>query len=1058
MSDVQDELSTSDDPTSMPRPPFVISFVADDRDWAEWVAGHLDGLGRPNRLLDPALDPGSAALRQVATQRSAGDRVIVIASHALLQAATEPLDLDRIDAAAAPLIVVLIEDVALPAEWGDAVRAPMFEAPDDYHASRRLLLEALDTAFPGAAAPTPAPTPELRRAYPALPEPVVILDPYPVPEPAPSSAPALETGPPGPVRSVFDELPTTAEPLGPAPVAEAAPGLDELPSPATRPGAGLLGLSAAHTIEAAQTGGASVTETERDAEPAGAEPAEIDAEPAVSRLPFGAPVLYWPDGGVLDRLERGLRHRCGEELRPPGGLFARRDADTEVPTGVLVALTGPLGVGTSTLALAHAHRRSSHLDLVWWARGHSTETLRADLRALAVAIGIDATTTDGLLSGLCRHLATTDDQWLLVIDDLADGVHLDGLTPTAGKGQVLVTGRSAPERSFDLAVGAPDPATARQALAAACEAADPDQLGRIADELADQPWALAIAIGLLTGGAEGETIAAGHLADVLDRLHTDGTVGLPARSSADAVVLAAQATLVDADGATAECLTVLSVLAPLPLGRREVDDLCPQLAAMAAPCHLVNVGDDQLAMVPAAAAAIRRMAGHEATGPAASRAAALVGSVLTADAPATVVDRYAPHATALLELADTPATAADVLTALGGAADVAGDWAARLAGHAGDTDQPDQPDQPDQAGNGVEPGHVTDGGPAAAPVTAEVPSEEALAELRRTAHDASAAGNHDRAMQLFEQLVDATAARHGADDLQALSARTELAMATAAAGNRHRANQLLEAIATDTARVSGEDHPATTLAKHNLANSYAELGRHDAALVLRRHVLEARSRTLGDDHPQTVSARSNLANSLSAVGATRDALTLREEVAEVRLRTLGLDNGQTLGALNNLANSYADLERHDEALRVRQQVLEGRERLLGAEHPHTITARNNLANSLAAVGRHDEALAERQRTLADSERVLGPDHPHTITARANLAFTGALPAPAAATTPTGDTPTAGTDAPSTSAAAAPADGAPAGETPAAAAEGTPSPTGEEGPRKKRRFWFFFWRR
>jgi len=49
MSDPQQELSTPGTTRSDVRAPVVVSFAAEDRDWADWVRVHLDALGQRER-------------------------------------------------------------------------------------------------------------------------------------------------------------------------------------------------------------------------------------------------------------------------------------------------------------------------------------------------------------------------------------------------------------------------------------------------------------------------------------------------------------------------------------------------------------------------------------------------------------------------------------------------------------------------------------------------------------------------------------------------------------------------------------------------------------------------------------------------------------------------------------------------------------------------------------------------------------------------------------------------------------------------------------------------
>ena len=178
----------------------LISFTAADRDWADWVAGHLDELGYRYQVAETPLESGEAALEAIARQRRNGTPQLLIASGALVGKTLDLLDLDRVELNVAPLVVALIEDVALPAEWGDAALAPMFEVPDDYAGSRQLLVVALARALPA---------------------------------PRTNDHPTWRT--PEPLPSVFDR--PTAAPTPP-------PGSDttdkDLPTPASHPRAGLI--------------------------------------------------------------------------------------------------------------------------------------------------------------------------------------------------------------------------------------------------------------------------------------------------------------------------------------------------------------------------------------------------------------------------------------------------------------------------------------------------------------------------------------------------------------------------------------------------------------------------------------------------------------------------------------------------------------------------------------------------------------------------------------------------------------------------------------------------
>ena len=774
MSDPQEELSTPGTTRSDVRVPVVVSFAAEDRDWADWVRVHLDALGQRHELLEPALPPGPEALRRIAELRRAGTVPLVVVSDALLAGAGRSLDLDRLDTTALPLVLVLIEDVALPPEWVGAARASMFEAADDYDGSRALLLGALETVL----GPTGTDDFPAVRSFRSMPAPLVVIDPFPVPTPAPAVAPVepapaattitpattttttttpTTTPAPAPAGPTLPaalpvgldpvgarptmpiglgapaaERPAAVEPtpgtlvalapapahlagpdaitpvalVGPAPAPEpAAPaplgsigaaaladalrrhvdrpvGLAPLPGPAQRPAAGLLRLGTGQAVHAAGLGGAAVTETEDEVRPQRPAVArrrtpvlprpEVEGRPAVFRLPLGATARRWSVDSALGALDRGLRARWGERTVGDGGLFARDSVASPV-TDAVVAAVGPVGTGTTTVALAHAHRHLDRVDVLWWVRGITTTTVRADLRSLAVAIGIDATDTAGLLEGLRDWLETTDHPWLIVVDGLQPGVQLDGLLPTAGPGHVVVTGRSVPPGLQFVSVNPPGVGAARRALTGAAGPGDDGPtaaaLEQIAAALAPHPWALAIAAGLLGTGA----VDAVFLASRLERSEVPAGFVAPTEP-ADAVALVALEVL-GLGSAAVDALLAAAVLAPAPLSfdliARPADDHVSRGLGAA----LLTLGDDHVALVPAVAAALRRLATPATLTAARGRALELLDQALPDQAGASVTDLYAPHVLALAETASPGALGEPA----GRVARVAEAWRARLA-------------------------------------------------------------------------------------------------------------------------------------------------------------------------------------------------------------------------------------------------------------------------------------------------------------------------------------------------------------------------------------------
>ncbi|MFJ3673672.1 tetratricopeptide repeat protein, partial [Streptomyces sp. NPDC090106] len=174
-----------------------------------------------------------------------------------------------------------------------------------------------------------------------------------------------------------------------------------------------------------------------------------------------------------------------------------------------------------------------------------------------------------------------------------------------------------------------------------------------------------------------------------------------------------------------------------------------------------------------------------------------------------------------------------------------------------------------------------------------------------------------------------------------------------------------QSLSTISERLLGGEHPDTLTARASLAASYWQAGRTGEAIVIEEQVLADRERLLGEEHPDTLTARASLAASYWQAGRTGEAIAIEEQVLADRERLLGEEHPDTLTARANLASSYWQAGRTGEAIAIDEQVLADRERLLGEEHPSTLLARGNLAASYRQAGRTREAIELLEQVVAD---------------------------------------------------------------------------------------------
>ena len=257
-------------------------------------------------------------------------------------------------------------------------------------------------------------------------------------------------------------------------------------------------------------------------------------------------------------------------------------------------------------------------------------------------------------------------------------------------------------------------------------------------------------------------------------------------------------------------------------------------------------------------------------------------------------------------------------------------------------------------------------------------------KLAETLHYATSLGMSQLALCLTDSVTRACDAL-GPHHPDTLTSRNSLAGSYRDAGRLDKAIALYEQILEDSIRVLGLDHPRTLTSRLNLAGAYRASGRLEEAITLYEQVFSGRSRVLGPDHRSTLTARDHLADTYWEAGRFDEAITLKKQILADAMRIMGPDSPGASAARNNLAATYRDAGRLDEAITLYQQNLKDVTRLSGLDHPETLASRGTLAGAYRDAGRLDEAITLNQENLEEFTRLAGPDHPETLASRATLA-------------------------------------------------------------------------
>ena len=257
-------------------------------------------------------------------------------------------------------------------------------------------------------------------------------------------------------------------------------------------------------------------------------------------------------------------------------------------------------------------------------------------------------------------------------------------------------------------------------------------------------------------------------------------------------------------------------------------------------------------------------------------------------------------------------------------------------------------------------------------------------KLAETLHYATSLGMSQLALGLTDSVTRACDVL-GPHHPDTLTSRNSLAGSYRDAGRLDKAIALYEQILEDSIRVLGLDHPRTLTSRFDLAGAYRASGRLEEAIALYEQVFSGRSRVLVPDDRSTLTAHDHLADTYWEAGRFDEAITLKKQILDDALRIMGADSSGASAARLSLAATYRDAGRLEEAIPLFEQNLADVARIMGPNHPHTLTARNQLAGAYRDAGRLDEAIALFEQNLADSTRLAGPDHPHTLSSRGTLA-------------------------------------------------------------------------
>jgi tetratricopeptide (TPR) repeat protein len=708
------------------------------------------------------------------------------------------------------------------------------------------------------------------------------------------------------------------------------------------------------------------------------------------------PVALSPSRLGLDPIENWRPALLDRQVAPPVDLlpakiYGREGILTALarliyrPDGERHALTGKLGTGKSTLALALARHAMESNICVWWIRG-SADIIDAGMIAIAGQLGADLGELAAARAGrrsvqdlVWRHLEGAAQPWLLVFDGVEDPSLMSAL-PGKGQGHgwirpsrrglVLVTSGltdfiAGQRHTVNHLIGPIDQDNVVDFLRDAgihLSGAGAGDWESVAPYLCGSPFALNLVARYLAATSDtGESLdgtAPAHANELATRL---AEIGFDEKSDSTDEILRTIFKWLSTSGSLDALLLLgqVSFYAPdVPFPVRLLDR---KILVEAGILGAADGGHKNANEVEIAVQALRALGLAEVRRDGRDKK----------NAPGFLLVHPLVARTWRELLADQSSSQlARVLTA-----------AARILASA--TRQQSESTNEYEGWYFLIPhlsallGNLSTRSPVEAVDGVVRAAADAVTYLARTGAYQSAIRIGRSAISLGQLLGEGTGTR--------LEMETAFAKVLILRGSIGEAHRILEGVLDVKQRTLGLEDPATLDTLEIIALLLYRQGRLSRAELTLRQVLKGRRRQDDRNLAAQVQPLSDLARVLRQRGKLGDAERMGRQVWRTRKLLNGPDSPEFFESAIDLAITLLNLGNLAEAQEILGDVLKAREQILGPEHRDTIEASIAFAQVLRTYGRLTEAETMLRKALRLCRLVLGSEQRDTIDAEAALA-------------------------------------------------------------------------
>ena len=187
--------------------------------------------------------------------------------------------------------------------------------------------------------------------------------------------------------------------------------------------------------------------------------------------------------------------------------------------------------------------------------------------------------------------------------------------------------------------------------------------------------------------------------------------------------------------------------------------------------------------------------------------------------------------------------------------------------------------------------------------------------------------------------------------------------------------------------ILGLEHPEIARNLNNLALVYDEMRKHSKAEPLFQRALEIYTRTYPPLHPDKARLLINLARCYYLQGKLLDAEPLFKQGLTILEQLLGPNNVDVADGLSWLATAYREQGKFQEAEPLYKRAIAICESQLPPEHPTLAFNLQAFAVNYFHLDQYDDAMKLYQKVLAILEHSLGENHPEVASCLTGLADT-----------------------------------------------------------------------